>query len=300
MLEVPRSVAGRLALLQAATRHDVVLLQKKLFPASFVGLLRRANPRLIFDVDDAVMFHELERSEPVTGRFFQRFAAVAAASRMVVAGNRYVAEFAQATRGRDGQPDVAILPTPIDTTRLPAKQADANADGFVVGWIGTKGNLHQLLPLADALRKVQARVPDFCLRVVADAAPELPGIRVESRPWRHAEEVADLHGFDVGIMPLADTLWNRGKGGYKLLQYMAAGLPAVASPVGINADIIRHGDNGFLAANEGEWGAALISLAGDPALRHHIGANARNDVERHYALGVYLDRYVELIEDCRR
>ncbi len=298
MREVSNSLSGRVGLLRAAARHDLVLLQKKLFPAAYTGLLRRANPRLVFDVDDAVMFHELERNEPVTGRFFGRFASIAAASRMVVAGNRYVAEFARAARPRDGHDGVAILPTPIDTERLTAKGSHEGRDGFVVGWIGTKGNLHQLLPLTDALREVQARVPDFRLRVIADAAPDLPGIRVESQPWRHAGEVADLHGFDVGIMPLADSLWNRGKGGFKLLQYMAAGLPAIASPVGINADIVRHGENGFLAADTIAWRDALLALAADAELRRRVGVAARRTIEGGYSLEGYLDNYVDLLERC--
>jgi glycosyltransferase involved in cell wall biosynthesis len=296
--EVPNSLPGRIGLLHDAGRHDLVLLQKKLFPGAYIRLLRRANPRLLFDVDDAIMFHELERGEPVTGRFFQRYSTTAAAACMVIAGNRYVAEFARAARPSGGQADIAILPTPIDTNHLTAKPAHDAGDGFVVGWIGTKGNLYQLSPLADALREVQAQVPGFRLRVIADAAPELAGIIVESQPWRYATEAADLHGFDVGIMPLADTLWNRGKGGFKLLQYMAAGLPAVASPVGINTDIVRPGDNGFLAADPAAWREALLALAGDGQLRRRVGAAARRTVEGGYSVEHYLDNYVDIIERC--
>jgi glycosyltransferase involved in cell wall biosynthesis len=298
--EVRNSLAGRIGLLRDAGRHDLVLLQKKLFPAAYVKLLRRANPRLVFDVDDAIMFHELERNEPVTGRFFERYAAIAAASRLVVAGNRYVAEFARAARTRGGQDDVAILPTPVDTGRLTAKPSYEGNDGFVAGWIGTKGNLSQLTPLAEALREVQAQVPGFRLRVIADGSPELAGIRVESQPWRHATEATDLQGFDVGIMPLADTLWNRGKGGFKLLQYMAAGLPAVASPVGINADIVRHGENGFLAADPATWRDALLALAADIELRRRVGTAARRTIESGYSVERYLDAYVDLLEGCPR
>lgn len=298
--DVPPSLAGRLRLLGAATEHDVVLLQKKLFPTAFVSLLRRASSRLIFDVDDAVMFHELERGQSVTGGYFRRFTTIAAASEAVVAGNAYVADFARAARCADKSGRVTVLPTPIDTIRLPAKRADGDSEGFVVGWIGTKGNLYQLLPLADALRAVQERVPDFRLRIVADAVPELPGLRIEFKPWRADGEVAELHGFDVGIMPLKDSLWNRGKGGYKLLQYMAAGLPAIASPIGINADIVLHGNNGFLAANEDDWRDILLTLAANSELRRRIGQAARATVEKEYALDVYLERYVTLIEDCLR
>lgn len=297
LLDVPRSPIGRVGLLRTAARHDVVVLQKKLFPAAFVKLLRMANPRLIFDVDDAVMFHELERGQPVTGRYFLRFAAVAAASHIVVAGNAYVAELAAAARGKD-RGEVAVLPTPIDTSRLSAKPVYPERRDVIIGWIGTKGNLHQLPPLADALREVASVVPGVRLRLVADGSINLPGIPVEMKPWHAQEEMADLHGFDIGIMPLEDTLWNRGKGGYKLLQYMAAGLPAVASPVGINADIVRRGENGFLASTPEEWQGCLLSLAQDSALRQRLGRAARTTVEGQYSLDLYLERYTSLIEDC--
>lgn len=295
--EVPVSLTGRLRLLGCAARHDLVLLQKKLFPAPFVRLLGHANPRLIFDVDDAVMFHEIERGQAVTGKYFRRFAATAAVSKVVVAGNACVADYARVCRPAVGD-GVAVLTTPIDTARLSAKQENAPQDRFIIGWIGTKGNLHQLLPLTDALRTLQETVPNAKLRIIADTGLELAGVRTEFRPWAADEEEAALHGFDVGIMPLADNLWNRGKGGFKLLQYMAAGLPAVASPVGINTEIIRHGENGFLAKSKEEWLGCLSVLAHQPGLRQRIGQAARRTVESDYSLERYLERYVSIIEGC--
>lgn len=274
----------------------MVVLQKKLFPTVYVELLRLANKRLVFDVDDAVMFHELERGQALTGKYFQRFAAIAAASRLVVAGNTYVAEFAQAARVR-GNAEVVVLPTPIDVYSLTARPAPGAGD-VVIGWIGTKGNLHQLVPLADAFRRLQEALPVMTLRLVTDGTMEIPGVHVETKAWSATEETADLHGFDIGIMPLEDNLWNRGKGGFKLLQYMAAGLPAVASPVGINAEIVQHGHNGFLARNTDEWAECLLKLARDPVLRQLIGQAARQTIEQEYSLDVYLERYVALIESC--
>lgn len=295
--DVPAGVAGRVALLQAARQHDCVLLQKKLFPAGYARLLSAANPRLVFDVDDAVMFHEVERGETVSGKFFPRFMAIAAASRGVVAGNRYLAEFAAAARPADAG-GVTILPTPIDTLRLQAKPTYSRSPEIVIGWLGTKGNLQQLLPLSDALRDLAREFPQLRLRIVADASIEIPGVTVECKPWRADEENADLQGFDIGIMPLADTLWTRGKGGYKLLQYMAAGLSAVASPVGINSDIVRHGENGLLAARPTDWHACLRELIVNPDLRQRLGQAARQTVETDFCLDGYVRRYVALLEDC--
>lgn len=296
--EVSSSLSDRLGLLRTAACHDVVVLQKKLFPAAYVALLTRSNPRLVFDLDDAVMFHELERGQPVTGKYFQRFAAVSAASRIVVSGNAFLADFARACRPGQDAGAVHELPTPIDTGCLQAKAEYAQQDGFTIGWIGTKGNLRQLQDLAAPLREVQEELPGCRLRVVADEGIDLPGVRVETKAWRAAEEQQDLHGFDVGIMPLADSLWNRGKGGYKLLQYMAAGLPAVASPVGINGEIIRHGENGYLASDADGWRDQLLLLARQPDLRSRIGRAARATIERDYSQESYLRRYVALLEGC--
>lgn len=296
--EVSSSLSDRLRLLKAAACHDVVVLQKKLFPAAYTKMLVKANPRLVFDLDDAVMFHELERGQPVTGNYFQRFSAVAAVSRIVVAGNSFLADFARACRpGRDAGA-VHELPTPIDTGWLHAKTDYAQRDSFTIGWIGTKGNLRQLRELATPLREVQEELPGCRLRVVADEGIDLPGVRVETKTWRAAEEQQDLHGFDVGIMPLADSLWNRGKGGYKLLQYMAAGLPAVASPVGINGEIIRHGENGFFASDADGWRDQLLLLARQPDLCCRIGRAARVTIERDYSQERYLQRYASLLELC--
>lgn len=300
LIEMPSGLIGRLGLLRQAAHHDVVLLQKKLFPATFVALLQRANPQLIYDVDDAVMFHELERGQALTGRFFQRFCAIARASRHVVAGNGFIAEQARAARPRnDDDHGVVVLPTPIDTDALTGRPPGDSERPPVVGWIGTKGNLRQLLPLATALRDVAAAVPGLRLRLIADATIDIPGVRVDCKAWRADEELADLHGFDIGIMPLEDSLWNRGKGGYKLLQYMAAGLPAVASPVGINSEIVRDGENGYLAHNADTWRARLLQLAQDADLRHRIGQAARTTVETQFSQSHYLDRYCQLIESCR-
>lgn len=296
-LDVPRSTAGRVGLLRTAAKHDVVLLQKKLFPVPLVRLLARANPNLIFDVDDAIMFHEMERGEPVDGKFFRRFAAIAAASRIVVVGNAYLADFARAARPGDDDA-TTILTTPIDTVRLTAKTDGTPHTGVVAGWIGTKGNLHQLSTIAPALRYVAATVPGFRLRIIADGSIEIDGLAVETQRWRANEEVAALHGFDIGLMPLEDNLWNRGKGGYKLLQYMAACLPAIASPVGINVDIVRHGENGFLAQSLSDWQESLLKLAGDAELRRRLGVAARRTIESEYALSGYLERYAALIEGC--
>lgn len=297
-MTAPSRLAAKLKLPGLAARHDVVLVQKKLFPTPLVALLRRANAHLIFDVDDAVMFHELERHEPLSGKFFARFTAMVSASQIVVTGNGYLAEFARAAR-RDAA-GVTVLPTPIDTQALAAKISYAKQEALVIGWLGTKGNLSQLKPLAEPLRALLRDFPHAILRLVADATLEIPGVPVVAKAWKAAEEADDLRAFDIGIMPLEDNLWTRGKGGYKLLQYMAAGVPAIASPVGINCAIIHDGENGFLARDPATWTLRLRQLAEDAQLRERVGRAARATIEARFSLKDYLDRYVALIEDACR
>jgi glycosyltransferase involved in cell wall biosynthesis len=294
--EIPRKVSGRFNLLRRVRRYDLVFLQKKLFNTVQVAALRRANPNLVYDLDDAVMFHELERGEPVRGKYFQRFAYTASACRGVIAGNTYLADYARAARSAGLVDDsVIVLPTPIDTDQVTERSPGAG-NTLTVGWIGTKGNLQHLQSISDALGQARSRCPDLRLKVVADAEPSIDGIPMEFKRWCAEDEVEDLHSFDIGLMPLNDNLWTRGKGGYKLLQYMAAGVPAIASPVGINREIISDGIDGLLADGQDQWADAIARLANDPELRTRMGAQARQTVERRFSLAVYRQRFAEFLE----
>ncbi len=299
--ELPRGIVGRIGMAFEVRRHDLVVVQKKLLRRFELALMRRVNPRLVFDLDDAVMFHEIERNEVVTGKFFRRFAAMAAGCKGVIAGNSTLAELARAARVRPEAEDdgILVLPTPVDTAALTASPRKHHPDRVVIGWVGTRGNLRHLKRIAGALRAVCERYEgtmEVVVKVVSDAKPELPGVDVEYKPWSAADEAADLRSFDIGVMPLADDLWTRGKGGYKLLQYMAAGAAAVASPVGINREIIRHGENGLLAEDDPQWASALEMLVAEPALRERLAMAARETVERRYSLDRYNERLAAFLE----
>ncbi|MHC1743010.1 MAG: glycosyltransferase [Syntrophobacteraceae bacterium] len=299
--EFPKGIAGRIAMIAEMRRYDLVVVQKKLLRPFQMFLMKRFNPMILFDLDDAVMFHEIERGEVVTGKFFRRFVTMAAGCKGVIAGNGYLAELARAARVRPGIEDdgVLVLPTPVNTSMLLARPMGNRSERVVIGWVGTRGNLRHLRRIAGALRTVRERhdgTIDVLVKVVSDAKPELPGIRLEYKPWSAADEAADLQSFDIGVMPLADDLWTRGKGGYKLLQYMAAGAAAIASPVGINREIVQHGENGLLAADEHQWTNALDRLIADASLRERLAGAARETVERHYSLESYNQRLAAFLE----
>jgi glycosyltransferase involved in cell wall biosynthesis len=283
-----RAVAGR-------RRYDVVWIEYELMPfvpALVEHLLLRGGPPRVIEYDDAV-FHRYDRHRSalvrrLLGAKIDRLMAGAA---VVVAGNAYLADRARAAGARD----VAIIPSVVDLERYPVVPP-AGAGAPVIGWIGSPSTAVALDAIAPAL----ARVCDGGrARVVLVGVT--PGLRrwpfpCEERPWVEGREAADIAGFDIGIMPLADDPWSRGKCGYKLVQYLACGRPAVASPVGVNPAIVIDGRTGLLATTGDEWVAALERLVGDAPLRARFGAAGRAHVEAHYAL----HRTAPLVADVLR
>jgi glycosyltransferase involved in cell wall biosynthesis len=201
---------------------------------------------------------------------------------VVVAGNEYVAAHARASGARR----VEVVPSVVDTRRYGVSAGSpADADQFTIGWIGSPITARYLVRLAPIFGDLCIR-PGTKLRLIG-AGPRLrlpDTVRVESRPWRYDDEIEALAGCDVGIMPLEDGPWEQGKCGYKLLQYMASGKPVVATPVGVNRDIVRDGENGFLATSLDEWRTALTRLRDDESLRRRLGEAGRRRVERDYSL----------------
>ena len=295
--EIPHNLPGQLSLLKDVGRYDVTIIQKKLFNPVQFKLMRFFSRKLVFDLDDAVMFHELERNEPFTGKYFKRFIQTVRWCDCVITGNDYLAAFAKAVKGRDERPTVAVLPTPVDTGALKPKRYDRKGEGVTIGWIGTKGNLSSLELIREPLKKLMNSYPSLRVKIISSDATRIPGLSVDFKPWDAEDEAEDLRSLDIGVMPLEDDLWTRGKGGYKLLQYMAAGVPAVASPVGINSEIIKDEVNGFLASDGEQWLIKLGRLVEDPQLREEIGKAGRETVESDFSLGRYNERLALLLEN---
>jgi glycosyltransferase involved in cell wall biosynthesis len=176
-----------------------------------------------------------------------------------------------------------VLPTAIDTKRFhPA--AVRPSQGPVLGWVGHSDNLRYLEGLAGPLREVARRHPGLRIIVVADRPCTLPGLDVEFRPWSLSSEISCFDGIRVGLMPLADDPWTRSKCAFKAIQYMALGIPTIASPVGMNRDVIRDGESGFLPEDDAAWVRVIDALLTDEALTLRIGLGGRRVVERGYAL----------------
>jgi glycosyltransferase involved in cell wall biosynthesis len=292
-----RYYKNRIALLLARSNADVIWMEKEALPWMPWCLERLALPSgipLITDHDDAI-FHRYDMARNpvircVLGRKIDR---VMAASTIVVAGNTYLADRAQ----KAGAKRVKIIPTVLDTQSYGVGDLATLNQKPVIGWIGSPSTWHDyaapMIPLLSSVAETESAI----IRAVGAAQGVASSPTLDIRPWSEATEVAAIQSMDIGIMPLADSPWARGKCGYKLIQYMACGLPVVASPVGVNVDIVEHGVNGFLATSEEEWREALTILLHDPDLRRRMGAAGRCKVEAKYSLEVWGPRVADMFRE---
>jgi glycosyltransferase involved in cell wall biosynthesis len=289
------NVTERLRVLREARQHDVVVLFKTIgFNELELSLLQRANRRIVFDFDDAVMFREQKHRRPLREKDFKKFLRTVKHCAAVVAGNDFLACFAEASGRR-----AIVLPTSIDLRRYHLKK-NFDTPGLTIGWVGLSDGLPYLRHIQPALQRLSEMFPGLKLKVVSDKSLQLDRVLVENDPWRLETEQANLASFDIGIMPLWDSVWTRGKCGYKILQYMGVGTPVVASDVGVNNEIISHGDNGFLARTQDDWVETLSSLIKDVGLRKRFGLRGRELIENRYSLQSFAEGYVKLLREVAR
>jgi len=254
---------------------DLVVVEHQLFPylpPVAEKWLSRSGRRWSLEFDDAIY---LTRGH---GNKMQRLCALAD---QVVVGNRFLGTFANKFNG-----NVHVIPTTIDLDRYRQSFAQRKSrpdEPLVIGWIGLPYNFDALTLVAAPLARLAQEVR-LVLRVISAGWPDLDGVTVETRNWSQADEVEQLRQFDIGIMPLVDSEWSRGKCGLKILQYFAAGVPVVASPVGINRDIIEDGRNGFLASDADAWYERLRTLATNTGLRQRLGEAGRATVAASYSV----------------
>jgi glycosyltransferase involved in cell wall biosynthesis len=293
ILSVRRSsLRERLDFLRQAAQHELVVLFRTIGFAEFeLKLLRRANPRIIFDFDDAIMFREQKYGHPLRNEDFQKFVRTLKHCATAVAGNDFLAAFARACGLR-----TVVLPTPIDLANYQLRK-QADHPGIIIGWLGLSDGLPYLRHIQSALRRLNQRFSSMKLKVVSDKPLQLEGVAIENETWRAETEQSNLSSFDIGIMPLWDSVWARGKCGYKILQYMGVGRPVVASDVGVNNQIIRHGENGFLARTEEDWVNSIATLIENATLRRDFGLRGRELIEKEYSLEHFAKRYVDLLRE---
>jgi glycosyltransferase involved in cell wall biosynthesis len=263
-------------------------------PASVeLGLFRMAGARIVVDYDDAT-FHAYDRHRnPLVRRVLgAKIDRVMKAADLVIVGNAYLGARAKAAGARR----IAELPTVVDLRNYPPapRRQKGVGEPLTVGWIGSPLTSSYLDLLRPALAALTARIP-LRLLLIGAAPTALAGLPVERVAWSQDTEAAEIARCDVGVMPLPDMPWERGKCGYKLIQFMASALPVVASPVGANRDIIIPGETGFLAARGADWVSALSRLHHDPDLRRRMGEAGRRRAEQLYSLQITAPRLVDLL-----
>lgn len=290
---VLRSYLTRIRFMLRASRFDLVWVEKEMLPwlpsCIELGLLPSAVS-LVVDYDDA-LFHRYDRHRWAAVRFVlgRKIDAVMRRADLVLVGNDYLGERAIQAGARR----IELLPTVVDAARYYVSLT-AQDQPVTIGWIGSPSTARHLKLIAPALQELIASRGVRLVAVGANPA-QLQNLPIEVRPWSEDTEVAEIQQFDIGIMPLPDEPFERGKCGYKLIQYMACGKPVVASPVGVNAVIVRPGIDGFLATTAAEWSKSLRMLCDDSLLRQRMGVAGRARMEKEYSLQVVAPRLEQLL-----
>jgi glycosyltransferase involved in cell wall biosynthesis len=282
----------------SSSRYDAVFLQREIVseffydPPLFIFALWLNNPRIVYDVDDVIWMippHSVRSKSRLLNTLAQlRFSWNVRLSRHVIVSNRYLLDKVQTIHDR-----VTLVPTLLDVAGYP-KAVHENRPQVTIGWIGGGGNLPYLNLIAPTLRQLSKGKP-FVFKIISSRPLTLGGVSQQFVRWEKKSASKALSTLDIGVMPLPDNPYTRGKGGFKLLEYMAAGVPAVASPVGVNSILIQDGETGFLASNQHQWQTALSRLIDDIQLRRKISSQALDFVSRHYDYQVWKGRFRNIL-----
>jgi glycosyltransferase involved in cell wall biosynthesis len=270
--------------------REVTPLGPPVFEWILAKILRK---RIIYDFDDAIW----QKNTSAENRFISRLKMPQKVFRTcrwsykISCCNEYLASNARRYNSR-----ISIIPTTIDAGIWnPIKKRNENQP-LTLGWTGTHSTLPYLLSIKNAFERIIEKHPKLVIRIICNKRPDWDIPNLEFLTWSKSTEIQDLAGIDIGLMPLPSIPWVQGKCGFKILQYFALGIPAVASPVGINSDLISHGDNGYLCSSEEEWIRDIDMLINSKALRDKIGDSGRKTLVKHYSLEANVTNFLGLFE----
>lgn len=279
-------------------RFDIVVIHREAFPFGppilewiIAKLIKKP---CIYDFDDAIYLKESSPSNKIV-EFMKSPSKISRIIRMckyTIAGNEYLEDYAKRFVNANR---IMIIPTPIDTEKYSPWPKTDESGRIILGWIGSHTTSQYLLPLKSVFSKLKSLYPQLKIKLVGTG--NLKKLFPESMciDWRLESEISELRSFNIGIMPLPDSEWAKGKCGFKLIQYMAVGIPMACSPVGANKDIVIDGYNGFLAESEKEWFGAIQKLIDDKELREELGRKGRETVENKYSLKIMAPLFEDVI-----
>lgn len=287
------AVLKRLRDLTMIGAGDIVFLQKEILPQAYPLIeefIKKLNRKLVFDFDDAIfLLPPKRRSFLYNFRYKNSISRILTMSDYVIAGNEYLKQYALRFSG-----NVEVIPTSINTDIYHVKEKNKK-DKINIGWIGSQSTAFYLDQLRNVFT-VLAKKYNICLTIIGKGNYKVDGVETVARHWKLETEISDLQCFDIGVAPVNNDNWALGKCGCKVIQYMGLGIPAVASPVGINGEIINDGVNGFLADSDEEWIDKLSQLIENETLRHRLGFMGRKTVEERYSVKVNGPKLLEILQ----
>ncbi|CAN5641284.1 N/A [soil metagenome] len=282
----------------AASDYDIIFIQREAFMTGstfFEKLFARSGAQVVFDFDDAIWHFDVSEANKRLGwlKSPSKTANIIKLCDHIVAGNNYLADYA-----RQFNPSVTVIPTTIDTNyHQPDLLRDWNKEVICIGWTGSMTTVKHFRLAEAILTRLRDKYGDrLRFKLIGDPTYKNEKLGISGVSWTLQNEVEELRDIDIGIMPLPDDEWSKGKCGFKGLQYMAMEIPPVMSPVGVNTEIVEHGINGFLASSEAEWVDRISMLVENPQLRREMGLKARQTVIDRYSVASQRDRYLQLFE----
>jgi hypothetical protein len=292
LLRIPSSAMKFWSMVSTLKDVDIVVILRKLLSPWKQKLIRRFAKKIVFEYDDSIMYRSSRWSNQYSGTRRSRFEKMVKQCDLVIAGNQFLK--GEATKYVN-KGKVHVIPTVVDIEGYAAKQYHGQKDEMIIGWLGSKGTLYYLKELVPVLTEIGKRFPFARLKIVCNDFLDVPSMHVIKKEWTEEDEVADLQSFDIGLGPLTDDVWTRGKCGLKLVQYLAVGVPVICSPVGANKEIVTNGEVGFWAGNQREWIKKISILIENSELRKKMGEKGRERIERRYSLQAMAPQIVDML-----
>ncbi|NLL29285.1 MAG: glycosyltransferase family 4 protein [Bacteroidales bacterium] len=278
-------------------KYDAVFLYREAFMLGttyFERRIRRKNIPIIYDFDDAIWLNDVSNANKNLKwlKKPEKTADICKLATCIIVGNSYLADFASKYNK-----NIHIVPTTIDTNYHHFSSKDYTKNPICIGWTGSSTTLKHFNVVVPVLKILKKKFQDkICFKVISDEPIYSKEIEIENSMWSPETEIKDLNDFDIGIMPLPDNKWTKGKCGFKGLQYMALGIPTLMSPVGVNKEIITDAENGFLPSNTDEWVEKISLLIENPELREKLGLAGRKTIEEKFSVNVWKKPYLSVFE----